>query len=195
MIKKSALLCGALSLISMANHAMEIMNPADCLKKADAIAIWDPEEEKQLMQKKYATYEALAANNCSQEGVLAQLHMAIKLHNSLFDNPERTGDHAQKKINDLQNKYKAMPYWTALANQADIPALRVLGLEMLGVYHQEGWHIMGAEKKSDLRQAKAYFERARAAYKDNDPECQKDMQTVPRLEAQIQAIINAMNNR
>jgi hypothetical protein len=179
-INKPELLCCAFSLISITGHAMEVVNPMDCLAKADQITLLDSDEEKTLIAEKCDAYEKLAQKD-SREGIQAQLFMAIVWHNGLFGYDKST--------------YKAIPYWTALANQADIPALRVLGLEMVGVYHQEGWQSIKAEVKPDLLQAKAYFTRAIAAYKENDPECKKDTQTIPRLHEQIQAIIKATNNR
>ena len=49
MIKKSELLCCALSAMFATGHAMEGVSSADRLEQADQIAIWDPEEEKELI--------------------------------------------------------------------------------------------------------------------------------------------------
>lgn len=145
----------------------------DELNAADQMAIWNPEEEGALIQQKCSSYERLAKQDPGEAGAHAQLRMAIIWHNGLFGHEK--------------NKYKAISYWRALSSQVDVPSLRILGLEMLGVYYQEGWQSYGSKAEHDLVSAKQYFERANDACKDEDKE------TKARLRAQIKAIVSQLN--
>jgi TPR repeat protein len=154
MINKFPLMCVFLSCTFSVCSAMESLESITKLEDADRITNCDSETEQGLIQKKCSTYEELANKDSGQAGRWAQLRMAVIWHNGLFGYAKST--------------YKAMPYWTALSSQKDEPALRVLALEMLGVYHKEGWQSIGSAVKPDLAKAKSYFIQASDASNDNE---------------------------
>ena len=153
MINKSELVCGFLSCTFLVSSAMQELESIIKLESADKIGMWDPETEEELMEKKCSIYETLARKDSGEAGRSAQLRMAIIWHNGLFG--------CEKSA------YQAIPYWTALSNQKDDPAMCALALEMLGVYHKEGLQSLGARVKPNLAKAKDYFIRAGQTSNDN----------------------------
>jgi len=141
---RKQLLCmifGGLFLISSV-----IAGPLEEMRAADAIIIHDTEEQKDLIKQKCVEYARLASKESSLAGVLSQLRMAIIHHNGLFGYPA--------------SKSSAMPYWIALTNQTIDPSMRVLGFEMVGHYHKEGWESVGVKVAPNPGKAQEYLQRA-----------------------------------